>query len=672
MTRGARPAAAAVLALLVSACGSSGPDDEAAKADARQRADRAANRDASGNTHNPAAPITKRRLGSGVNTSSAELLPIASADGDTLYFTRANYPDPTMRAFMQTKMNERLEACRSGAGAVEAAAKTEGATLSEDDRAMIARLSGDCDRIVEIRDRDLHNFDRSPHPNQVYVSRRGSDGVWTPAERLPAPINDESLTNIGNVSITAASPDRRTLLLMGDFLFGRQRTDRCVDFAAMLGAGDMECLPLAVARDTGRGWAREDRIRTKAYSTRLNVTGGALAPDGRTIVFSARDRNTNAGNHSRLFVSRWDESSGLWSAPREIAQLKGAFDTVTPFIGPDGRSLYFASDRPGGHGGFDLYMARRRDDTWLAWSDPENLGPHVNSADQDLSISVDASGRYAFMASGKGTALDIYEFNLPPNLSPAPTAIVGGRIFVGGGPLGGMLPDGAGGTGGPFQPPPAGAGGGSGDGGNLAGGGAGAGGAGGRDAHTVVFVRLSDGAVAGQSGLGLAGETGSYETRLPLGEQYAAYVSAPGFAGIGQVIDLTNAGQDQRVEQDLSVAKLETGAVIRLNNVFFDTDSAELLPKSRAELDRLTLTLTRYSKMKIEIAGHTDARSSDEHNDALSDRRAASVREYLERAGIASARLTSRGYGERSPIATNDTEDGMAINRRVEFRILSM
>src|SRR5690606_2075884 len=252
MTRAARLAAAAVLALFVTACGSSGSENDSAQPDAQHAGAVAADRDASG--HDPATPITKRRLGPGVNTPYAEVLPIASAGGDTLYFTRANYPDPAMKAFMQAKMNERLEACRSGAGAIDSAAKAEGVTLSEEDRAMIARLSGDCDRIVEIRDRDLHNFDRSPHPNQAYVSHRGDDGEWTEAARLPAPINDESLTNVGNVSVTSASPDRRTLLLMGDFLFGRQRTDNCVDFAAMLGAGDLECLPLAVARDTGRGW----------------------------------------------------------------------------------------------------------------------------------------------------------------------------------------------------------------------------------------------------------------------------------------------------------------------------------------------------------------------------------------------------------------------------------
>lgn len=619
------------------------------------------------------APITKRRLGPGVNTPFAELLPIALADGDTLYFTRANYPDPAMRAFMEARLNEKLAACRSvDSGVIEQAAQKAGAELSANDKEMLARLSGDCDRIEQVRDRDLYNFDRAPHPNQVYVSERQRDGSWSKAERLPAPLNDQTLTNIGSVSITSASPDRRTLLLMGDFLFGRQRTDSCVDIATVLGVGASECLPIAVARHTGREWIREDRIRTEPYDFRVTVSGAALAPDGRTIVFSARDRNTRTDNHNRLFVTRWNEAKRLWSAPKEMAPnvLAGAFDVVTPFIAPDGRTLYFASDRPGGHGGLDLYVTRRAGDQWLDWTAPENLGPSVNSAQNDMSMSVDASGRYGFMASGDKAQLDIYEFNLPPNLSPAPTAIVGGRIFLGGGGFGAEPPNGSGPLGGAFLPP-MGGGGGSGQGGPLAGNSGGAMPMA-RDAQTVLFVRMSDGTVAGQAGLGGSGPTATFETRLPVGDQYAAYVSSPGFAGIGQVIDLSKAAPDQRLEQDLTVARLEPGAVIRLNNVFFDTDSAELLPKSRAELGRLVLTLERHPAMRIEIAGHTDARSSEAHNEGLSERRAAAVRAYLETAGIAAARLDSRGYGERSPVASNATEEGQALNRRVEFRILAM
>ena len=658
------------LALLVHGCGgSAAPPSDAPVRPAAAKAGGAADRAAPDAAPDAGAPITKRRLGPGVNTPYAELLPVADASGDTLYFTRANYPDPTMRAFIEKAMNDQLARCRSvNSGVVEEAAKKAGAQLSEADRQTLASLSASCDAIAGKRDRDLHNFDFSPHPNQVYVSHRQADGTWSEAERLPAPLNDETFTNVGGVSITSASPDRRTLLLTGEFLFGRQRVDNCVDLGTLLGVNQVQCLPVAIARNTGAGWVREDRLRTEPFKERLSVSGAALAPDGRTVVLSARDANTRTDNHHRLFVTRWNETTRLWSAPREIAPLAGAFETVTPFIGPDGRTLYFASDRPGGRGALDLYMTRRQDESWLAWSAPRNLGPSVNSPENDLSISMDATGRYAFMASGKGAQLDIYEFNLPPDLSPAPTAIVGGRILLGG-PLAGEPPGEPGQpmAGEPFRPRGAG-GGGGGQAQGSAGGGAGSS----RDAETVVFVRLSDGSVAGQASLGFDGPTGHFEMRLPLGDQYAAYVSAPGFAGIGQVIDLTHATQDQRVEQDLAVARLEPGAVIRLNNVFFDTDSAELLPKSRAELGRLVLTLGRYPTMKIEIAGHTDSRSSDEYNLGLSERRAASVRAYLERAGIGAARLQSHGYGEGQPIASNETEKGRALNRRVEFRILQM
>jgi OOP family OmpA-OmpF porin len=664
MTRRTTLAAVSVLALILYGCGGRDTprDDGPAQRGANGTDDGAKPNDAGG-------PITKRRLGPGVNTPYAELLPIADASGDRLYFTRANYPDPTMRAFMEKMMNDQLAKCRSvDSSAVEEAAKKAGAELSEADKQTLANLAAGCDTIAETRDRDLYNYDRSEHPNQVYVSERQADGTWNEAKRLPAPLNDETFTNIGSVSITSASPDRRTLLLMGDFLFGRQRTDGCVDLGTMLGIGQVQCLGVAIARNTGTAWVREDRLRTDPFDERLALSGAALAPDGRTVIFSARDANTRTDNHNRLFVTRWNETSGRWSAPREIDALKGAFETVTPFIGPDGRSLYFASDRPGGQGALDLYMTRRQSEDWLEWTEPENLGPGVNSEQNDVSISVDATGRYAFMASGDGAQLDIYEFNLPPNLSPAPTAIVGGRILLGG-PLAGEPSGGPGQPmdGEPFLP----RGGGGGGGGNLDGT-AGGGDQVQRDGQTVVFVRMSDGSVAGQASLGFSGPTASFETRLPVGDEYAAYVSVPGFAGIGQVVDLTNTRQDQRVEQDLAVARLAPGAVIRLNNVFFETDSAELLPTSRAELDRLVLTLGRYPTMRIEVAGHTDSRSSDEYNESLSDRRAASVRTYLEGEGIDPRRLQSHGYGERQPIASNDTEEGQALNRRVEFRILEM
>ncbi|MGE3189813.1 MAG: OmpA family protein, partial [Vicinamibacterales bacterium] len=453
-----------------------------------------------------------------------------------------------------------------------------------------------------------------------------------------------------------ASPDRNTLLVVGDLVFGKQRTDGCVDFAATIAAGKRECLPIAVARRTGAGrWERSDRLRTEPFDPPVSVNGAALAPDGRTVVFSGKPPGARTGNHSRLYVTRWNEQTELWSAPAELTGLNGDFENLSPFIAPDGLTLYFASSRGGGAGGLDIWVARREGAGWLRWSAAKNLGPDINTPQDDTSLSVDGSGGFAFMSSGDGVQQDIYEFGLPPDLSPAPTAVVGGRIM-----LGSSLErdETGGGTPQVFELGK----------GRFAGAGGGDGAA--MDESTVVFVRMSDAQVAGSARIDP--EAGTYSTSLPTGAQYAAYVSVPGFAGVGQVVDLRRASNRQPVSLDLQVQALRPGEVIRLNNVFFDTASYELLDESRAELDRLVLLLDRHPKMRIEVAGHTDSRDSEASNLELSQNRAAAVRAYLESAGIDPGRLESKGYGETRAIASNDTDEGRQLNRRVEFRILSM
>ncbi|MGE3276973.1 MAG: OmpA family protein [Vicinamibacterales bacterium] len=604
-----------------------------------------------------AQAIQKRRLGPNINTPSAEVLPVALADGDTLYLTRANYPDPQFRAVIEEQFNERLERCRGLGAAMATLARKEGKTITAEQQALIDRASGDCDRIEEVRDRELHNFDVGSHPRQVYVSRRQADGTWGPAERLPAPLNDPAASNIGNAAITSASPDRNTLLVVGDLIFGKQRTDGCVDFAATIGARKRECLPIAVARRTGANrWERSDRLRTEPYEPALSVNGAALAPDGRTVVFTGTPPGTRTDNHSGLYLTRWNEQTKLWSAPVALTGLNGAFENLSPFIGPDGRTLYFASSRAGGAGGLDIWMARREGADWQRWSAAKNLGPDINTPQDDTSLSVDGSGGFAFMSSGDGVQQDIYEFGLPPDLSPAPTAVVGGRILLGSGLE--RKEDAPGGDLDVFDPGKAAfAGGGGGDGDAM-------------DERTVVFVRMSDAKVAGSARIDPG--AGTYSTSLPTGERYAAYVTVPGFAGVGQVVDLRRASNQQAVTQDLQVQALRPGEVIRLNNVFFDTASFELLDESRAELDRLVLLLHRHPAMRIEVAGHTDSRDSEASNLELSRNRAAAVQAYLESAGIDPGRLESQGYGESKAVASNDTDEGRQLNRRVEFRILSM
>jgi outer membrane protein OmpA-like peptidoglycan-associated protein len=107
-----------------------------------------------------------------------------------------------------------------------------------------------------------------------------------------------------------------------------------------------------------------------------------------------------------------------------------------------------------------------------------------------------------------------------------------------------------------------------------------------------------------------------------------------------------------------------------LNNIFFETASASLLPSSDPELNKLVWTLRNHVTMKIEIRGHTDDVGDDHSNQVLSEARAKSVYDYLVGRGIESSRLTYKGFGETQPIADNSTPEGRKQNRRTEFRVV--
>ncbi|MCX6296550.1 MAG: OmpA family protein [Bacteroidetes bacterium] len=117
---------------------------------------------------------------------------------------------------------------------------------------------------------------------------------------------------------------------------------------------------------------------------------------------------------------------------------------------------------------------------------------------------------------------------------------------------------------------------------------------------------------------------------------------------------------------------IAVGSKIILKNIFFDFDKATLRPESTNELERLTnLLKVDAPTLKIEISGHTDSKGADDYNKKLSNSRAKAVVDYLISKGISADRLTSVGFGEEQPIATNDTDEGRQLNRRTEFKILS-
>ena len=121
---------------------------------------------------------------------------------------------------------------------------------------------------------------------------------------------------------------------------------------------------------------------------------------------------------------------------------------------------------------------------------------------------------------------------------------------------------------------------------------------------------------------------------------------------------------------DLKASKTDRGVVITLGDVLFATGSADLKSGSRQTLDKLTAFLQAYPKREVQIDGYTDNVGSADYNQGLSERRADSVRDALTRMGIARDRILTKGLGESSPVADNDTAGGRQQNRRVEVIVL--
>jgi outer membrane protein OmpA-like peptidoglycan-associated protein len=160
-------------------------------------------------------------------------------------------------------------------------------------------------------------------------------------------------------------------------------------------------------------------------------------------------------------------------------------------------------------------------------------------------------------------------------------------------------------------------------------------------------------------------ETGVYMAEIPVGS-YAVKVTSEGYLAQTAAVVLQ---KDKPLVRDFEL--VAEGMSITLRGVYFDFNKATIKPESRPALEDAAKILKENPDIRVEIQGHTDSKGSDEYNQNLSERRAQSVVNYLvTQLGIDRTRLVARGYGEGMPIATNDTDEGRALNRRVEFFIL--
>ena len=184
---------------------------------------------------------------------------------------------------------------------------------------------------------------------------------------------------------------------------------------------------------------------------------------------------------------------------------------------------------------------------------------------------------------------------------------------------------------------------------------------------TVLDDKRAQGAILGTLA-GAAAGAAIDDNKRGRGALIGAAVGGLAGAGIGHYLEK----QKQEIDQipDASVQQQGDALLVAFpGDVLFDTGSSSLAPGAFSRLDQLAATLSRYPDTDVIIKGYTDGAGSETFNQTLSEQRADAVRRYLIGKGVSPARMTSVGFGESMPLATNSTPEGRQQNRRVEFEL---
>ena len=372
---------------------------------------------------------------------------------------------------------------------------------------------------------------------------------------------------------------------------------------------------------TANGWTEGINLGGRVNSDQWD-SQPCLSPDKRDLYFTSRRPGGFGG--SDIYVCHL-QPNGKWSEPENMGPtINTPGDEQSPFIHADNQTLYFTSNYWPGYGEEDLFFVRKGPKN--VWSNPVNLGYPINTINSEGTLFIAADGKTAYYASDRSDSrggLDIYTFELREELRPIKTLWVKGRVFDKKTAAG--LPS------------------------------------------AVELIDLSNKQLISKV---QTDETGNYLMTLPIGKDYAFNVNRKGYLFYSDNFLLSKNATDSIYIKDIPLTPIETGAGVVLKNIFFDTNKFELKPESQAELDKLIQLLNENPTLQIQITGYTDNVGKPAENLILSDNRAKAVVNYLVSNGIITSRLTYKGYGETEPIADNKTEEGRALNRRTEMKVI--
>jgi len=454
-------------------------------------------------------------------------------------------------------------------------------------------------------------FTRWKHPDNlgklknqdIWYSTLDENKNWTKAKLFPSPINNEE-----NNAVCGISPNGKTLLLNN--VYKQDGTmEKGVSFSYLLRTGD---------------WAFPVQAKIQNFKNRSEFSEYSLAPNGKILVMTTEMKNSFGGKD--IYVS-FANSDGTWSEPKNIGPTVNTGESEsTPFIAPDGVTLYFSSSGHLGYGNNDIFMTRRMDDTWQNWTEPENLGPVINTSQWDGYFSVSAKGDYAYFSSVNDAvgAEDIFRIKIPEKVKPLVLVQLTGQV----------INDTS------NEPVPA-----------------------------TLFIK----GVNPSDTLTIDYDPylGDYSFMWPAKKSFTIQIKKKGFMNLLERFDFGSEKSFKQVKRNLIINPLKVNQQFVLPNLIFEQSKADILPSGFEDLDKLILILQENPSFRLYLEGFTDNQGDWNENLLLSQKRVENVKNYLINKGISSNRIQTKAWGSSNPVSSNLIEEKRKYNRRVQFTLIN-
>jgi outer membrane protein OmpA-like peptidoglycan-associated protein len=537
----------------------------------------------------------------------------------------------------------------------------------------------------------------------IYLSNRKKDGTWSTAKSIGSNINSS-----GNEANIGLSPDGQQLFVYKDINGGD------IYYSNLIGDTWSSLAPFS------------SNINSKSWETHASIS-----VDGSNFYFVSDRKEGSFGGRDIWRCIKLP--NGEWSLPTNLGPtINTAADEDAPFIHPDGVTLFFSSKGHKNMGGFDVFKSVKNQNG--IWGEAENLRAPINTPDDDVFYVQSSDGKRGYVSSvrkGNFGEKDIYRIDFERSISEALTLLRGTLTFDGKnkqpsnvkitvtdqetsqlvqdikpneltGKYIMILTPGAEGKSynitfeaDGYQPlsvsiviPP-------------------------NSSFQEIdkefmlqMVNLESktlgtmgvkGVVRNKDGKSIPGaiinvndnltgklietfyttaDSGSYYFILNRGQNYNITYEAKGYLFHSENVNVPKVAEFSTIQKDVVLDKVEVGAKIVLNNIFFDSNKSILRKESTIEIDKLLKLMKEYPELTIEVSGHTDSKGKDVANLKLSQSRSQAVVNALIKKGIDKKKLIAKGYGKTAPIAPNTLPNGkpdlkgMQLNRRVELKIV--